>query len=322
MGFLSFLRTHPPLTVFLCGLLALSFMALVFSFRVANDEDIRNPDMLDYDGLFSRIAGLAYCIEATEEEESKAGIDVRRRRSLPRATTKATDDDVARNETMTTIYVSVPFSAEFVSNLRESASSSSVLAHGSIQLDHLKRASFAKYKGMQMDMTVAVPPSSDEPSLMEDNAVGDDRTTHDLCVRLDAPASFVSDLRESREAPANCSFESVSHYGARLEFISHSKERLPHEWCDGDNDTSMSLTYEVSTGVWAAYVSAEDRELMRVHLLATSVFVLAIAVVVVAAAALRSRRGGRRGIAKGDGRGEMELLPHLSDLSSSGDEAM
>jgi hypothetical protein len=79
----------------------------------------------------------------------------------------------------------------------------------------------------------------------------------------------------------------------------------------------MSLTYE-ATPEWSVFVSESDKEVMRLHLFVTSIFVFCLAALVLFAMAWRSRRsgGGRRGKAKGDARGEMEMLPNLSEGES------
>ena len=44
--------------------------------------------------------------------------------------------------------------------------------------------------------------------------------------------------------------------------MTHSKERLPHEWCTDANDTRMTLTYELQP-VWAVVVSDDDKQVLQ-----------------------------------------------------------
>ena len=60
------------------------------------------------------------------------------------------------------------------------------------------------------------------------------------------------------QKPENCTLP-TTQLSKEVEFVTHSKERLPHEWCSGDNDTRMALTYELQP-VWTVVVSGEDKQ--------------------------------------------------------------
>ena len=64
------------------------------------------------------------------------------------------------------------------------------------------------------------------------------------------------------QKPENCTLP-TTRQSKTVEFVTHSKERLPHEWCSGDNDTRMALTYELQP-VWTVVVSGEDKQVRRV----------------------------------------------------------
>ena len=64
------------------------------------------------------------------------------------------------------------------------------------------------------------------------------------------------------QKPENCTLPTTRH-SKTVEFVTHSKERLPHEWCSGANDTRMALTYETQP-VWTVFVSGEDKQVRRV----------------------------------------------------------
>jgi hypothetical protein len=225
--FLTFVKSQPPLSVFLLCLFSLSLLAFSFSIRVSVSDAIRNPDVIDFDGIFERIARLDFCVEGEKQQNGREKRNV-----------MAVVDEIKlekSNSSRGSVSVLVPFSAEFVSNLRglTATPDSIVLARGVVLLDHMKRASFGKYNGKHLEITMALP--SKEPSLMEVDAAA----TQDVCVRIESPMSILDDLALSREKPANCTLpsEDSASTTAVLEFISHTKEKLPHEWCAGDNDT-------------------------------------------------------------------------------------
>jgi len=324
----SFLKQNPPLTVFIAGLFSLSILALAFSLTVSVTSDIRNPDVLDFDGLFERIAKLDFCVkgdsDAVDSESS------RKKRALPSESVEKEGEE--SSEQRGNISVLVPFSTEFVDDLRIAANSeSTILAHGEVHLSHMKKASFGKYEGMHIDLTMALPAATmakdDEPSLMEDKAVGEEKTQN-ICVSLSAPTDILADLEMSKQRPENCTLPTEKD-SKTVEFVTHSKERLPHEWCSGENDTRMALTYELQP-VWTVVVSGEDKQRIRLHLFATSAFVFLAAAVVLITTAWRSRTKSRMKmrshggttITKGasDGRGDLEMLPRMS--SEDSDEAL
>jgi len=323
----SFLKQNPPLTVFIAGLFSLSVLALTFSLTVSVSSDIRNPDVLDFDGLFERIAKLDFCVKR-ETEEAKSG---RERLASPPAGDKKEEEKASENgsERRGNISVLVPFSTEFVDEIRIAADSdSTIFAHGVVLLSHMKKASFAKYEGMHLELTFALPAAAvvvedGEPSLMEDidDEVAGDRTQN-VCVLLSAPTAILGDLDMSKQKPENCTLPTAK-LSKTVEFVTHSKERLPHEWCSDANDTRMTLTYELQP-VWAVVVSDDDKQIMRMHLFATSAFVFLAAAVVLITTAWRSRTKARMklrshgtgmAITKGasDGRGDLEMLPRMSD---------
>jgi len=323
----SFLKQNPPLTVFIAGLFSLSVLALAFSLTVSVSSDIRNPDVLDFDGLFERIAKLDFCVKGNNEvDTSDSG---RERRALPPVSDeKEEEGSNTENERRGNISVLVPFSTEFVDDLRIAANSESrVLAHGVVLLSHMKKASFGKYEGMHLELTMALPAAAkvenEEPSLMEDKDV-DGEKTQNICVLLSAPTAILADLDMSKQKPENCTLPTTRH-SKTVEFVTHSKERLPHEWCSGANDTRMALTYETQP-VWTVFVSSEDKQRIRMHLFATSAFVFLAAAVVLVTTAWRSRtktrlklrsHGTGMTMTKGasDGRGDLEMLPRMSEDS-------
>ena len=142
---------------------------------------------------------------------------------------------------------------------------------------------------MHLDLTMALPAAArveeEEPSLMEDKDEGE--RTQNICVLLSAPTAVLADLDMSKQVdycgflselekewcvfnklllsmqkPENCTLPTTQQFKT-VEFVTHSKERLPHEWCSGTNDTRMALTYELQP-VWTVVVSGEDKQVRLV----------------------------------------------------------
>merc|ERR1712117_916897 len=117
----SFLKQNPPLTVFIAGLFSLSVLALAFSLTVSVTSDIRNPDVLDFDGLFERIAKLDFCVKG--ERDAVDSESSRKKRALPLESVEKEEEE--SREQRGNISVLVPFSTEFVDDLRIAANSES-----------------------------------------------------------------------------------------------------------------------------------------------------------------------------------------------------
>jgi len=92
----------------------------------------------------------------------------------------------------------------------------------------------------------------------------------------------------------------------------HSASHLPHSWCQ--NGTRFDIDYEEQEE-WVTHLSAQEREMVHLHLMATAAFLFTIVIFMLGFAVFRGSSGARTMISKnmGDARGDMELLPTSQD---------
>jgi len=124
-----------------------------------------------------------------------------------------------------------------------------------------------------------------------------------VCVRVESEQmELIEHLRNETVGSDAC----IDSARDTLEFVAHSDKHLPHGWCKEEEGTAFQWDFAGREDL-ATFLSQEEREVLYVHLLATSA-VLASAVVcmLVWAAARGAAAGSRRGE---DRRGDMMLLP-------------
>lgn len=124
-----------------------------------------------------------------------------------------------------------------------------------------------------------------------------------VCVRVESEKmELIEHLRNDTIGNDAC----IDNARDTKEFTAHSDKHLPHSWCKKDEDSIFQWDFQ-GRDDWATFLTQEEREVLYVHLLATSA-VLASAVVcmLVWAAAKGAAAGSRR---VGDRRGDMQLLP-------------
>jgi len=124
-----------------------------------------------------------------------------------------------------------------------------------------------------------------------------------VCVRVESEqVELIEHLRNDTVGNDAC----IDSARDTMEFAAHGEKHLPSGWCKEDEETVFKWDFAGREDL-ATFLSQEEREVLYVHLLATSA-VLASAVVcmLVWAAARGAAAGSRRGE---DRRGDMMLLP-------------
>lgn len=296
MSLRSCVASKPPLVVFVLGIFAFALTTFVLAVTIEGRDKVRDPDAFDWDTFFLKITQLDYCVSDRLEEEEG---DRDRRAVGPGEKAEAGEG----SETAA-VSLLVPMTADFIRSFRSSVhrggTGGNILTRGTVLMDHLDRGRLAKYRGMTVEVTLALPASPAAAAA----ASGDE----DVCLGVRAPAELLSDLNAG-SAPDNCTLPSPS--GAAFPFVSHTKDHLPPSWCA--NGTAMQLTYEEQPD-WVVYLSQADKDLVNLHLLCTSAFLFALGATAIALAAFRGcgKPAGPAWSAtktSGDGRGDLELLP-------------
>lgn len=126
MSFRNFLKSHPPLVVFVISLLAFAVTTLGIGMAVKsrNPDEIQNPDSFDWYTFFHKMSELELCLGLSNEET------------------------LSNETTMTTVSWSVPVSKVFAGRLND------VTLTGLVKLDHMDRGRLGKYKGMVVKVTM------------------------------------------------------------------------------------------------------------------------------------------------------------------------
>jgi len=124
-----------------------------------------------------------------------------------------------------------------------------------------------------------------------------------VCVRVESEqVELIEHLRNDTVGNDAC----IDNARETPEFVAHSDKHLPHSWCKINEGTVFQWDFEERED-WATFLTQEEREVMYVHLLATSAVLASVVVSMLLWAAARGAAAGNRRV--GDRRGDMMLLP-------------
>ena len=305
---------NPPLVVFVTGIFAfaLTTFLLAVSFSVA--DQVKNPDTFDWNTFFYKISALDFCVDVKKDatasestEENEEQLD-RKKRGL---VSMRTSDFGAYNTSFPnkTVSLNVPISRSFILDFHASLSESdvaetldtdkSVLTKGSILLDHLDRGRLGKYKGMSVALTLRLPGQKEASTIGEQ---------HEICVQVEGPAVLLDDLNLGG-GPGNCTIQEVGNPSKKMvSFVTHTKDNLPAGFCE--DGTVMELTYELQPQ-WIVYLTDTDKELVSIHLMCMSAFLVALGAVIAVVTAFKAGNGNKSALARtleSDGRGDMQMV--------------
>ena len=93
-----------------------------------------------------------------------------------------------------------------------------------------------------------------------------------------------------------------------MPLLAHSPDHKPPTWCQQNvDDLPVSLEFEMDFNPdLTLYVSAQDKELIHLHLMVTSVFLFGVLAIVIIAFLIRTVTGNRKNI---DARGDHHIIP-------------
>ena len=93
-----------------------------------------------------------------------------------------------------------------------------------------------------------------------------------------------------------------------MPLLAHSPDHKPPTWCQQNvDDLPVSLEFEMDFNPdLTLYVSAQDKELIHLHLMVTSVFLFGVLAIVIIAFLIRTMTGNRK---KMDDRGDHHIIP-------------
>jgi len=271
---LKYLWTHrPPFIMFLLCLSSFGVTLFSLSVFVAQSEKIQNPDVLDWNKLLTRLTKLEFCLPSPESNYNLTTIDT-------------TDNNDWSNVTLS-VQVSEEFSEAFYKNVDHEKS---VKATGQVEVKHLGRGIRPEFKNDILVVSFELPRSYESnPS---------------ACLHVQGPASLLKhlDLNDT-----SCASESDDELSV-MPLLAHSPDHKPPSWCQqSQNDLQVSLDFEMDFNPdLTLYVSPQDKELIHLHLMVTSVFLFAVLAVVIIAYLIRAMTGNRKPI---DARGDHHIIP-------------
>ena len=139
-----------------------------------------------------------------------------------------------------------------------------------------------------MDMSRAVPPYYHQHTiriLLNLPTNGNQSSKADVdkdvyaCFNIEAPLTLLQDLNSSMHLQQECTIHQDSSNSPR-KLLAHTGDHLPPSWCNQRGASPITLDYSQDPS-WAVYISSEDKKMINLHLMATSVFLFALLGVIV-----------------------------------------
>jgi len=259
--------------MFLLCLASFGITLFSLSVFVAQSEKIQNPDVLDWNKLLTRLTKLEFCLPAPESNYNMTTID-----------TTAQDDWA--NVTLS-VQVSEEFSQAFYKNVDQNKP---VKATGQVEVKHLGRGIRPEFKNDIILVSFELPTYQ--------------KSASSACLHVQGPASLLKHLELNDTSCSNNEEGDISV----MPLLAHSPDHKPPTWCQQNvDDLPVSLEFEMDFNPdLTLYVSAQDKELIHLHLMVTSVFLFGVLAIVIIAFLIRTMTGNRKKI---DARGDHHIIP-------------
>lgn len=259
-----------------------SFGVTLFSLSVfvAQSDKIQNPDVLDWNKLLTRLTKLEFCLPSPESNYNSTIIDTK-------------NEENWANVTLS-VQVSDEFSQAFFKNVDQTKP---VKATGQVEVKHLGRGIRPEFKNDIIRVSFQLPTSEKDAS--------------SACLHVQGPSALLKHLELN---DTSCS-EEYEGETSIMPLLAHSPDHKPPTWChQNEKDLPVSLDFEMDFNPdLTLYVSPQDKELIHLHLMVTSVFLFAVLAIVIIAFLIRTVSGNRKSI---DGKGEHHIIP-MTQFSDS-----
>ena len=136
-----------------------------------------------------------------------------------------------------------------------------------------------------MDMSRAVPPNYHQhtirillnlPTPSNDSTFAKQDVDKDVyaCFNIEAPLVLIQDLNSSMHLQHECTIHRDSSNSPR-KLLAHTGDHLPPSWCNQPGASQITLDYSQDSS-WSVYITSEDKKMIHLHLMATSVFLFAL----------------------------------------------
>jgi hypothetical protein len=165
-----------------------------------------------------------------------------------------------------------------------------VKATGQVEVKHLGRGIRPEFKNDVIRVSFELPTSQ--------------KSASSACLHVQGPTALLKHLELN---DTSCS-EEYEGETSIMPLLAHSPDHKPPTWCQqNEDDLPVSLEFEMDFNPdLTLYVSAQDKELIHLHLMVTSVFLFGVLAIVIIAFLIRTMTGNRK---KMDDRGDHHIIP-------------
>ena len=173
------------------------------------------------------------------------------------------------------VSLKLPISAKFMESLQfdknDKNKFKNILARSEISLMDMSRAVPPKYHHHTIRVILNIPQSDGSDSTDTQNA----KDEAFACFNVEAPLSLFKDLNKSMPINHECSIHQNSENSSPRKLLAHTGDHMPPSWCDQVGASPIQLEYYQEPS-WTVFITSEDKKLINLHLMATSVFLFAL----------------------------------------------
>ena len=173
------------------------------------------------------------------------------------------------------VSLKLPISAKFMESLQLDKNNpnkfKNILASSEISLMDMSRAVPPKYHHHTIRVILNLPQSDGSDASDKHNA----KNEAFACFNVEAPLSLFRDLNKSMPINHECSIHQNSENSSPRKLLAHTGDHMPPSWCDQVGASPIQLEYYQEPS-WTVFITSEDKQLINLHLMATSVFLFAL----------------------------------------------
>jgi len=273
-----FWSQRPPFLIFLLCLASFGLTLFSLSVFVAQKDKIQNPDVLDWNKLLVKMTKLEFCLPSKESNYNLTTLDWTSRSDWTNVTLS--------------VLVSEDFSNAFYQNSKEEIGQDTnklVRARAQIDVKNLGRGIRPEFMNDIIIVSFELPqPNSQNPW---------------ACLEVQGPKSLLKHLRMN---DTTCTQQLQGDF-KNIALLAHSPDHKPASWCHkSPSDLPVHLDFEMEFNPdLTMYVTAQDKELIHLHLMVTSVFLFAVLAIVIITFLIKTVNANRKSI---DSRGDHHII--------------
>jgi len=298
-GLKEVLVNRPPTVMFLLCIAscALATMSISFYFKLTNDE-IHNPDVLGWNTLLTEISNMNFCllnssITADLHPPTNDNNIMKNTQDMIIATKESAPIDSNVPSKNVNVSLKLPISAKFAESLQYidnvQFKYEDILASSEISLMDMSRAVPPKYHQHKIRILLNLP----QPAISNTSHRYNGKDGAFACFNVEAPLSLFQDLNSSMPLQQECSIHQNSGNSLPRKLLAHTGDRLPPSWCNQIGASPIHLDY-YQEPLWTVFITSEDKKLINLHLMATSVFLFALLGVIILVFFVKGLFGGSR----------------------------